>query len=254
MRGFLIGLQFLTRISLVKQEIWTDEDFGASVRYFPLVGAVLGAVYALFAYLLFVPASEYVFQIPRHTAAAAVLLLTVALTGGIHCDGFMDTMDGLFSGRSRERMLEIMKDSRTGSNAVASFGVLLLSEYSMLLDMSPSVLIPALFSMPIVGRCMMVFAICRFPYARPYGMGKAFAEYGGKNAPVFALATAALLVSPWGGAPLLSLLASLGLTYGFGKYAAGKLGGLTGDVYGAVTMLSEALTLFLFAIFGGYIG
>jgi adenosylcobinamide-GDP ribazoletransferase len=51
MQAFLIGLQFLTRICVVKQTVWTEEDFGKSVRYFPLVGAVLGCIYALVAWL-----------------------------------------------------------------------------------------------------------------------------------------------------------------------------------------------------------
>ena len=52
MKAFLIGLQFLTRIQVVKQTVWTEEDFGKSVRYFPLVGLVLGLLYGFLAWLL----------------------------------------------------------------------------------------------------------------------------------------------------------------------------------------------------------
>ncbi|MCI6869214.1 MAG: adenosylcobinamide-GDP ribazoletransferase, partial [Selenomonadales bacterium] len=112
MRAFLIGLQFLTRISISRQEVWTEEDFGRSVRYFPLVGAVLGMFYATAAYGLFQFPHRFGVYIPYEFASAILLAMPVLLTGAIHCDGFMDTVDGIFSGRSRERMLEIMKDSR----------------------------------------------------------------------------------------------------------------------------------------------
>ena len=121
MRSFLTALQFLTRIHLVRQENLTAEDFGRSTRFFPLVGVVLGALYLLAAL-----ACLAFLGLPSYTGKAILVLLPLLLTGGLHADGFMDTVDGLFSGRSRERMLEIMKDSRTGSFGVAAFAGLLL--------------------------------------------------------------------------------------------------------------------------------
>ncbi|MBQ9479945.1 MAG: adenosylcobinamide-GDP ribazoletransferase, partial [Selenomonadaceae bacterium] len=117
MRSFLIGLQFLTRITLERQTVWTEEDFGRSVRWFPLVGAVLGSIYAL---MMFAMIELTAGRFPTLEAALA-LLMSTALTGAIHCDGFMDTFDGLFSGRDRARMLEIKKDSRVGAFGVVSF-------------------------------------------------------------------------------------------------------------------------------------
>lgn len=130
MRSFITALQFLTRIHLVRQENLTAEDFGRSTRFFPLVGAVLGALYLLAAL-----ACLALFGLPSYTGKAVLVVLPFLLTGGLHADGFMDTMDGLFSGRSRERMLEIMKDSRTGSFGVAAFAGLLLLNWSLLLDL-----------------------------------------------------------------------------------------------------------------------
>ena len=149
MDSFLVGLQFLTRISVVRQEIWTEEAFGGSVRYFPLIGAVLGCFYGGAAYLCVFVLPAWGIVPPEHLTAAVLLLLPVWLTGGIHCDGFMDTMDGLFSGRSRERMLEIMKDSCVGSNAVVAFLALMLAEYSILLDMPKEALPTVLFAMQV---------------------------------------------------------------------------------------------------------
>ena len=171
MRAFLIGLQFLTRISISRQEVWTEEDFGRSVRYFPLVGAVLGMIYATAAYGLFQFPHRFGVYIPYEFASAILLAMPVLLTGAIHCDGFMDTVDGIFSGRSRERMLEIMKDSRTGSFGVVAFVLLMLIQWSALMDIGYQELPVAVFVMPIIGRLMMSTAITLFPYARPDGMG-----------------------------------------------------------------------------------
>ena len=116
MNEFLIGLQFLTRISVVRQTVWTEESFGGSVKYFPLIGAVLGICYALaIGGLIFLTGGG----VPIFTGAVG-FFLSVWLTGAIHCDGLMDSADGLFSGREREKMLEIMKDSRAGAFGVVA--------------------------------------------------------------------------------------------------------------------------------------
>ena len=248
MRAFFIGLQFLTRISIVRQDHWTAEDFGRSVKYFPLIGAVLGIIYAAFAYgfYMFLPSRGIV--LPPHVAAAILLILPPLMTGGIHCDGFMDTMDGVFSGRSRERMLEIMKDSCAGSNAVFCFVVLMFLEFAILLDMPQKTVASALFVMPVIARLMMVVGIACFPYARPDGLGKAFAQYAGRGTVLFASLCTLALVLPMGRLACGSLVVSGAFTMFFANYVQKRLGGLTGDVYGAVATLNEGLVLLAFLV------
>ena len=82
MQAFFIGLQFLTRINIVKQTVWTEEDFGKSVLYFPLIGAVLGSIYGGVAWLIYVLLPDYGVTIPMHLAAAFMVALPVMLTGG----------------------------------------------------------------------------------------------------------------------------------------------------------------------------
>lgn len=248
MRAFFIGLQFLTRISVVHQENWTMEDFGRSVKFFPLVGAVLGGIYALAAALLVIWLPQMGCQVPHHLAMAVLLLLPVCLTGGLHTDGFMDTMDGILSGRSRERMLEIMKDSRTGSMGVTAFVLLLLLEWAILLDMDAQVLVPALFVMPILGRVAMVLAITSYPYARKEGMGKAFAAYAGPRTRSIAMVLALVCLPAGGWLSIAACMVVELFVMLFAHYVVRCLGGLTGDVYGAVTVLSEVLVLLVFLL------
>ena len=270
MRAFFIGLQFLTRISIVEQKDWCEKDFADSVRYFPLIGLVLGIIYADFAALLLSFLPQNGILLPHHVVAAILLILPILLTGGLHCDGFMDTMDGLFSGRSRERMLEIMKDSRVGANGVFAFVLLMIVDWSVLLDLLQSAwLFPALFAMPIVSRLMMVVAISAFPYARPVGMGKAFKDGGTKSVLYGAFFYTLILVffpgvaadffgiipldaaglSSWLLSMTAVIFAALLFTIFFASYATRHLGGLTGDVYGAITTLTETLVLLSFLVF-----
>jgi adenosylcobinamide-GDP ribazoletransferase len=164
MADFLIALQFLTRIHLVRQVNIAPETFGACVRWFPLVGALIGAILAGVLYF----ADPY---LPIHTLAAALIILEFFLTGGLHCDGLMDSADGLLSGRPRERMLEIMKDSRVGAHGVTAFVLLALAKWSLLLDLLPAGPAAARFAMPVLGRLAMVIAIS-IPYARPKASAK----------------------------------------------------------------------------------
>lgn len=241
MHSFLVGLQFLTRLRLVKQTEWTAADFGRSVKFFPLIGLVIGLVLAAVYFSL----QRY---LPIHVLAAVVLIAEIVVTGGLHGDGFMDTADGVFSGRSRERMLEIMKDSRVGANGVMAFGALLLLKWTLFLDMPGDSLLIALTVMPVIGRLAMVIGITCFPYARPEGMGKAFAQYANKQALYIAAGCTLAVIAVMGQVAAYAALVAIGLAILFAKYITNILGGLTGDVYGAMTELTELCVLFLFLI------
>ena len=246
MNSFLIGLQFLTRIHLVRQTVWTAEDFGRSTRFFPLVGLVLGICYALAAWLLL-----YALGI-RSLTVALLLILPLLLTGGLHADGFMDTADGVFSGRERARKLEIMKDSRVGAFGVVSFVMLMFVQFALLSDMAWPLLVPALFVMPIIGRLAMVLAVACFPYAREDGMGKTFADMADRSTVVIAALTTAVLVLPWGVLATAALVLGTLFALFFCRMMTNILGGVTGDVYGAATVLTETLVLAVFSLASSY--
>jgi adenosylcobinamide-GDP ribazoletransferase len=238
MKCFWVGLQFLTRIRVVKQEVWTDEDFGGSVKFFPLYGLIIGGILALGYYTL-----SQIF--PPMVTAVCILLLEVAITGGIHLDGFMDTMDGIFSGRSAERILEIMKDSRVGAHSVIALGLLYLIKFSMYYEFPSEMLIPVLIFMPVLGRWAMVMGITSFPYARPEGMGKSFHQYAGRNA--FTIGTIITLgiaaAFQWIG--IITFVVTAAFVYLFCRRITKQIGGLTGDVYGAATELTQVTAMFV---------
>ena len=246
MNSFLVGLQFLTRIRIVRQTVWTAEDFGRSTRFFPLVGLVLGICYALAAWILVSVLGM------RVLTAALLLILPLLLTGGLHADGFMDTADGVFSGRERERKLEIMKDSRVGSFGVVAFVLLMFLQFALLLDMSPPLLVSVFFVMPIIGRMAMVLAVSCFPYARADGMGKTFADMADRGTVAIAAVTTSVLVIPIGLLATLALVIGIVFALLFCRWMTAILGGVTGDVYGAATVLTETIVLAVFSLASSY--
>ena len=251
MNSFLIGLQFLTRIFIVKQSVWTEQSFGESVKYFPAVGAVLGIICSG------VVGAVNHLGLPMFTGAIGFASLIV-LTGGIHCDGLMDSADGLFSGREREKILEIMKDSRAGSFGVVAMILIAALEVSTLTELarlSTWWLCAAIYSAPIIARLMMVVTIGAFPYARPDGMGKAFAKFTTRRTIFFAACEATLLLLPLVFVSEIFFLSSAAATmiallvaWKFATFAKEKIGGVTGDIYGAVTMLAELSVLITFLL------
>jgi adenosylcobinamide-GDP ribazoletransferase len=156
----------------------------------------------------------------------------------------MDTCDGVFGGRSREHALEIMKDSRTGAFGVLAAVCLLLAKFAFLFAVPADLKWRALVLMPVAGRWSLVYAVARFPYARAEGTGKAFRD----QVKGWHLLWASLLAAGVGGglfgvrfAPVAAMawLAA----WAQARYLVGKLGGLTGDTYGAIAEVTETLTL-----------
>ena len=240
MKSFITALQFLTRIHICTQRDLTAEDFGRSTKFFPLVGVILGSIYMLVAWGLIAVFGW------ANMVTTLLIILPVMLTGGLMLDGFMDTVDGVFSGRDRERVLEIMKDSRVGSFGVIALACLLLINWTALRDVKLMLIMTALFVMPIIGRMAMVMAIACFPYARKEGMGKIFADMADKKTLLLAIAVTLAFVVPWGQAAVAALVMGLSFAWLVGRWLTSQLGGLTGDTYGAIETLTETVVLLVF--------
>lgn len=246
MNSFFIALQFLTRLHIVKQTKWTMEDFGRSVIHFPLVGLIIGLCLCAFYWAL----SPF---IPRQLLALLLMIFEFLLTGGLHADGFMDTSDGVFSGRERERKLEIMKDSRVGSNGVVAFVFLALLKWQFFYAIPDSSLAYALIVMPVLSRYGMTLSIKLFPYARPTGMGQAFAELSPSNTVKITSLTSLLPVLAFGWSYLLYLALTVAFVLWLDRFLVKDLGGLTGDTYGFVCESSELFFLFIFILLHTYL-
>ncbi|NPV52604.1 MAG: adenosylcobinamide-GDP ribazoletransferase [Firmicutes bacterium] len=214
-------------------------QLGRSAAWFPAVGALIGCLLALVGF-----AASHVFS--TMTCAVLVLIAQAGLTGGIHLDGFIDTADGLMSGRGRDRTLEIMRDSRVGAMGVIAAILLLTLKVALLAEMPRWLLYPSLFVMPAFGRWSMVYALCLYPYARQGpGLGKPFADHvGGRELITASVSAAILAVAAFGW--VRGLLAGLGVFLATAAFAAGvarQIGGITGDTCGATNEVVEVMTL-----------
>lgn len=239
MRDFITCLEFLTRLRFSQRSDWHDDDFSRSVPYFPLVGLCMGLVMGAVNYGL------CYLQTPTLLRAVLLLLAELVLIGALMYDGFMDTSDGVFSARDRERMLEIMKDSHVGSNAVIALVCLVLLKVSAYMTLAPLALSYALVAAYVATRTFMVSYIVNYPYARKTGIGHMFTAYAKPAYTYIAFALCLLLVWACG----LPYLATAALTFVLcqliARFLSGQLGGLTGDTYGFLTECGMVIYLVL---------
>jgi adenosylcobinamide-GDP ribazoletransferase len=233
------ALLFLTVLPL-PASAGSAQQLGRSMAYFPLVGLGLGLLLAGVHYVLLI-------FFPPSVCALLVLLLLIYATGALHLDGVADTADGMYGIRDRASRLRIMKDSRVGAMGVVALLCLLLLKVVTLTAIPPAVRWQVLIALPVVGRWMMVALAVLAPYARSEGgTGSVFVEAAGRRELLIAtLILAAVLLGffhLWG----LTLLAALILAViALERYFRVRLGGVTGDILGAVCEWSEAVFLLL---------
>ncbi len=240
MRAFLFALSFLTILPASRNTPVAEKDIVRSIYFFPLVGFIIGGILAL-------TGSISNLLLPGLGGNALIIAVWAFITRGLHLDGLMDTADGLYSNQDRAGMLEIMKDSRVGAMGAIALVMVILLKFSFLASLPAPDKVYLLFLAPAVGRCMMVYAVILFPYARTGpGLGKPFGESNGIGKPIIAtLLTMAggFLLYGWTGVILASV--TIFITWCIARSIARILGGLTGDTYGALCEISE--TVFIMA-------
>jgi len=240
MNDFLRALSLLT-ILPVRGRWEADTVAGRTMAFYPLVGAVIGALLAGLAWL---SGELRLAEAAPLLPAALILAGWAALTGALHLDGWADCCDALFVPVSRERRLEIMKDPRLGGFGAAGLILLLIVKLAALQGVAASpAALPTLIAIPTLARWAAVIAAKAYPSARPGGMGDYFRRGLGRRELLLATAIAAIAAAPllWRGALLWAVvgLALLALS----RLACARLGGLTGDVYGAIIELAETAAL-----------
>jgi adenosylcobinamide-GDP ribazoletransferase len=235
--GFWAALQFLTIFPTTLRHKDYIKASPQSLPYFPVIGFILGAILLGLYYGL-------ILVLQPAVVIALIIIVLVILTGGHHLDGLIDTCDGVFTGKTKRERLAIMSDTRVGAFGIVAVVLLLMLKYVSLL--SVSMISPALLLMPTLSRWVMTSVIFTFPYAKRKGMGLTFKQGSTWQkltiATVIALILAVFLLKWWG----LVLMAVIWLvSYGIASYFRSRLGGLTGDNYGAINEMSEVLVLLL---------
>lgn len=233
----LPAIEFLTTLRWHSVPVRTSGEVAASLWAFPLAGLLIGL--ALFGL------ERGGREIAPEAAVAGVLVLGwVLLTGGLHLDGLADTCDGLFGGRDREQRLSIMRDTSTGSWGTIGLVVILLLKFALLVSLLEAGRFAALLLAPIVARGVIVGLMGTWPYARREGFGRALHD-AALGAPTVVAAALTLLAAGllWSGEGLLVVVFAGVVGAALAWYARTRLGGLTGDVDGALIELLEVATL-----------
>lgn len=235
--GLILAIQFLTRLPIKKQVDFNDENLSKSIFFYPLAGIIIGGIGGL---------THYIFSyINKDIGAFFAVISMIIITGGLHLDGLSDTADGFYSYRDKERVLEIMKDSRIGAFGVISIVLDIFLKYIILSNLEGNV--PLILGLSYGNsRFVISYIISTKKIGRKNGLGdmqhksnpQRYALVGGI---VYILIL--IVLNPMYLIPLLfSFITGEIVTVVTYK----KIDGFTGDVYGATIELAEIVSLIVF--------
>ena len=237
----LSAFQFLTRIRLYD----IPESPGRSMAYFPFVGLMLGVG------LVFLDRALPKI-LPGMISDVLLVIYLIWITGALHLDGLCDVADGFYAGGSTDEVLTIMRDSRIGTMAAVTLFSLLTLKIISIAHLSSPVRYPVLLLMPVWSRWAMVWAASLSSYARPgEGLGREFCDYTGMDTLIrgsWLPVLATLYFFELRGALFLVGFFLLGIYWLIRRINA-KIGGMTGDTFGAVCEIGEVWFILLAHVF-----
>ncbi len=229
----VIAFQFLTRIPVPSVRFESD-SLSHAIKFFPLVGLVIGSGAALLQRLA-------LHHFGRPLAALAVLIYLVLITGCFHEDGLADSADGFGGGWNRDQILIIMKDSRIGSYGATALVLSLLARYLLLVSLPLEHFAAYIISSQVLCRWSSLPLSYLLPPAREQdGQGAKIAQLTSRSSLIIATLVSfavAVFLLRWSAiAPILIAILTIALS---GWFYFRKLGGVTGDCFGATNQLTE---------------
>lgn len=248
--SFLIALSMYSTIP-VKCLNWNKNNLRHAMIFFPIIGLICGLGIAVIWYICeFLQVSAFLFSV-------LALLITVIITGGIHLDGFCDTADALFSRRSQEEKLKILKDSHCGAFAVFSVMLIILlqtadfAEIFQKLDMN---FLGILTGGYILSRCLSAISVMTFPCAKTSSLAKIFSEYatsGSKKILIAEFILISLILIYFYHLLAVTLIGFTMLVFIYYYHMQKtQFGGMTGDLAGFFLILCETVWLSVIALLG----
>ena len=240
---FIILIQFMTRIPIPLKISYSEKKFGKSIKFFPLVGLIIGLILYFANFLIIVYLKNIFYN--KTIIAIFLIILEILIVGIIHIDGLADTFDGLFSYAKKEKMLEIMKDSRIGTNGAVVLILYFITKtvlISEIITTNPKYLI----IFPIIARLSTPVNAGLSNYARKSGMSNAIISENGIFEAIFSLALSIILVFY-----IIDIKGIVAISIAFifiiifMLNVRKKIDGITGDIMGACLELTSILVLFL---------
>ena len=239
MTGLLAAIQFLTRIPI---RLRREPDVAAGVRWFPIVGALIGAAVGGISAGLW-------YWVPPLVAAAVAVTLGVLITGAFHEDGLADVADAFAGGTTIERRLEILKDSRHGSYGVAALcGSIVVRIVSLGSIPGPATMFASAVAAHAIARGAAVGLMGAAPLATHRGLGADYGQAATRGTAITAvllgLAIGGVAVGWWVAALAFVVVVSIAVTRWLSMR---KIGGISGDVLGTCEQVAECLCLVVLA-------
>jgi len=234
--GLVLAARYLTIVPLPGRTHRAGAALGAAAAWFPVVGLGLGAALVV---IDLVTGSLF----PALLSAVLTVAAWKLLTGGLHLDGVADCLDGLV-GRDPAHRLAVMRDSRIGAFGALGLILFLMIEVIALAELPEAPRGRALLVAPVVARAAPPLLALLFRSARPDGEGAAFMSAVPAWAWAPALGGAALIAAgALGAVGLAGAFVAMGSVLVLARFFSGRLGGLTGDVFGAAVEVAELALL-----------
>lgn len=235
---FLAAVQFLTRLPLPSAPYERD-SLARAVKFFPLVGLLIGSGSVLL-YFALVP------HLPLPVVALLIVVYLVAVTGCLHEDGLADSADGFGGGRERERVLAIMRDSRIGVYGAVAVALSLLARVLIIASLARTQVVAYLMVAPVLGRWTILPLSFFLPPARDRGdeqadgQGARIARLTTRGSLIAgSLLTLAIVIALLRVRAVAPVLVSMAVSLITALYYKRRIGGITGDCFGATTQLAE---------------
>ncbi len=250
LKSFAIAIAMYSKIPIPKFE-WEEKQMRYAVCFFPLVGVAIGALTCLWFYL------GVRFAVGQVCLALIGTAIPLLVTGGIHMDGYMDTMDALHSYQPREKKLEILKDSHVGAFAVLMaivYFLIYVGAYTQLVTMREAGLLAAGF---ILSRALSGFALLTLPLARQDGLLFSFAHPAAKNKVrvvmiIEAAAAGAVMIWLFVVAGIVLIAGAVLIFLWYWRRSKKEFGGITGDTEGWFLAICECWFVIGIAVMGKF--
>lgn len=240
--NILLGIGFLTKLPVPGRLNYSSSKLADGLSYAPFIGIIIGSLLVAFYYL-----AGLVFSI--NIVTGLMMLAYILITGGLHVDGLGDLGDGLHSGKKDMDFYNVMKDSRLGTGGFLSILFVLIFDYLFLFETMDW---KVLLFFPVAGRLAMLFGAVIGSYPKDYdGSGKIFInERNVKNSWWILFIVLVLFYITFNVYGIIMYLGLLIFTYMLVKRWSRHLGGINGDMLGALVEYSQLIFLvFIYFLF-----
>lgn len=238
--SMLIAFSMYSKIPMPKVE-WNDKNMKYAMCFFPVIGVVIGVCMQIIGTLLIKSTFGSLFF------SVIMTLLPIMITGGIHLDGFLDTIDALSSWGDKEKKLQILKDSNSGAFAIIGMGCYLLCNIALWSEASVEML-PLISCGYVLSRALSGYSVVTFQTAKNSGLAKTFQDTAQKNRVKMTMycwimiSTGYMLVYNFKNAISLFVAGALFFQY-YKRLCKKQFGGITGDLAGYFLQVFELLML-----------